>query len=332
MARSGYAATIRRREREAARYRRELALEAKHRDKWLAVKHAQYEVQVYENQIAFVLSMHKDCGPIWEWSAVLASQPPPIPERTNVFETAAREAAVRYSPGFFEKLFSNVERRRAELQQAILEGQGQDVAAYAEAYSAYIAQVELLQWQQRMAHGVMSGDVAAYATVVEELAPFDELVDAGMTVRVRTLRLDVAVLDCIVRDGSIVPMEEKKLTAAGKLSTKKLALGTYWGYYQDYVCGCALRVAREVYALLPLPRVVVNVCTPGIDSSTGHECVQTVLAVSIPRGTLMALNFDALDPSDAMRNFSPRMKFKKTTGFEPVDPIHADEAFVMTGR
>jgi len=332
MARSGWAAAIKRAERDAARRRRELVAIAKQQAKWQEAERAQYEVLVYENQISFLLSMHKDCGPVWDWRAVLAASPPPPPQPTNLNEVRARHDAEAYVPGIWDKLMGGAERRKAELQQNIMHAQRADADAFARTYAEYTSQVEMHQWQQRAAHAVLSGDLAAYGSVVQYLSPFDELAEAGMAVQVDALRRDVAVLGCVVSDGSIVPAEQKKLTTAGKLSSKKLAAGTYWGYYQDYVCGCALRAAREIYALLPLPRVVVNVSIPAIDTSTGHNCMRTILAVSMPRERLLGLNFDTLDASDSMANFSHRMKFKKTAGFEAVEPIDADESFVSTGR
>jgi hypothetical protein len=70
----------------------------------------------------------------------------------------------------------------------------------------------------------------------------------------------------------------------------------------------------------------------GVDSSTGHDAYLTILAASIPREIAETHNFDALDASDSFTNFSHRMKFKKSSGFEVVDSISADESFITTGR
>jgi hypothetical protein len=56
----------------------------------------------------------------------------------------------------------------------------------------------------------------------------------------------------------------------------------------------------------------------------------TILAVHFTRGTLARLNFAAIDPSESLKNFPHRMKFKKTTGFDPVDEMTSDEQWVTT--
>ena len=95
--------------------------------------------------------------------------------------------------------------------------------------------------------------------------------------------------------------------------------------YQDYVCGCALRVAREIFALLPSMMVIVTTTSDVLNTSTGHLEVQPVLSVAMPRVTLEGLNFDSLDPSDSLNNFVHNMRFLKTKGFRVVDKITPDD-------
>jgi len=112
--------------------------------------------------------------------------------------------------------------------------------------------------------------------------------------------------------------------------SKEMPKIRYWALYQDHVCGCAIRIARDGFALLPIPRVVVNVATASLDTSTGHLTPTMILAVSFLRDALGRLNIDACDPSDAMVNFDHRMKFKKTSGFEAVEPTSASEAWMRS--
>lgn len=338
-------------------------------------------MRVYENQIDFLNSMHKDCGPEWDWSEVVRGQPPaapvhlhafeaevrglaartmrPPPQRSHVYEERARAELADYRASFFERLLGSDKKRLAQLEHGILEGQFLDANAFSAAQAEHstlvaryerdlaeakrrddevsaAAQAEHAQllarfnWEQQVGAGILRGDLRAYRAVIDHLSPFEELVESGMDVSVDVLRSDVAVLRCLVEDDSIVPKEKKELTAAGKLTSKKIAVGTYWSIYQDYVCGCALRAAREVFALLPLPRVVINVSIGAVDTATGHRVQNTILAVGISREIAKELRYESLDPSDSLSNFDHRMKFKKATGFEPVDPISADESFIST--
>jgi hypothetical protein len=373
---------LEREERAAARRRKELATAAKAQAAWQERQRAEHEASVYANQIEFLLSMHKDCGEVWDWARIARSAPPTPPRREDRLERAAREqmarmlppppepttyheqqarmAAQTYRPSLTEKLLGTEKQRRAELDADIVAARQEDARIFtsaqaqhktllqcfyrdvedakrrdAEAFAAREAQhqFDLQQhaWEKTAARAVLAGDLEAYRTVLTHLAPFAELVDSGMNVSVTAVRLDVVVLRCLVDDDSIVPREEKKLNSSGKLVSKQLPAGTFWGIYQDYVCGCALRAAREVFAVLPVPRVVVNVARSVMDSSTGHQRGVDILAVSVPREVAASLNFAALDPSDSLANFPHRMKFKKSSGFDPIDAISADDVFVTTG-
>jgi hypothetical protein len=70
--------------------------------------------------------------------------------------------------------------------------------------------------------------------------------------------------------------------------------------------------------------VVVNAIGNLLNSATGRQEDQAILSVSIYRDSLDQINFDAIDPSDSMRNFVHNMKFSKTTGFSPVEKIDAN--------
>jgi hypothetical protein len=327
---TSYAAHAKRVERDAARRRKELAAFLRTQAVLAEQQRAQHKVNVYENQLEFLGSMHKDCGPIWDWRMVASRQPPTPPQPTHAREQEAALHLQAYRPSFFEKLFGGEKKRRAELSRSMEHARHYDAQVFATAQAEYAADVEMHRWEQRMAAAVLAGDLGAYRAAVDHLSPFAELSESGMRVTLDELRHDVVVLRCAVADKTVVPTEEKKLTQGGKLGTKKIPAGTYWALYQDFVCGCALRAAREIFSIVPVPRAVVNVVVEALDPSTGHARANTILAVSMPRETTYGLNFNALDPSDSLKHFPHRMKFKKTSGLEPVEPMSANESFVTT--
>ncbi len=86
--------------------------------------------------------------------------------------------------------------------------------------------------------------------------------------------------------------------------------GVFHGIYLDYLCGCALRVAREIFALLPVDTVLITAAADTVDSHTGQTLEQPVLSTVFPRPEFARLNFDQLDPSDAVELFQCRGDFK----------------------
>lgn len=107
----------------------------------------------------------------------------------------------------------------------------------------------------------------------------------------------------------------------GKLSVTKMIQSKFYEIYQDHVSGCALKMARELFALLPTDMVIVTFISDLLNTGTGHIEEQPILSVAIPRATAERLNFETLDSSDSMQNFIHNVKFLKTQGFKAVDKI-----------
>ncbi len=176
---------------------------------------------------------------------------------------------------------------------------GSDLAAY-ESECAELAKMRSL------ARRVLAGEAQAYGEALQELSAFGELSMLGSSIDVRVHNPKLVSCELMVNGRDAIPKEVKSLTAAGKLSVKAMPKARFHEHYQDYVCGCVLRVAREVLALLPLDTVIVTAKVSTFQASTGADVEIPVLSVAIPRATLERLDFARLDPSDSMENFKHR--------------------------
>lgn len=89
-------------------------------------------------------------------------------------------------------------------------------------------------------------------------APFDDIIDLGssLTLEMDTDRVEVAFQ---ARPEEVIPDTEKRLTAKGNVSTNQMTQTVRNHIYQDYVCSCVLRIARELFALLPVGQVLIHV-------------------------------------------------------------------------
>jgi hypothetical protein len=287
-------------------------------------------VAVFEAYLGVLLSMHKDCGPVWQWQELAARPGPMAPTMMHALEQTARAEAERYRPTLFDKLFGLEKKRRADLANALVEMQAADTRAFTEAQARYVRDREVFNWERDVARSVLRGDPAAYRAVLRQVDPLREVLESGMNVTVESMAREEGILRCDVHDKRVMPHEEKSVTARGLISVKPMSASRYWATFQDYVCGCLLRVSRETFAILPLRQVTVHVTTPAIDTSTGHDTRVTILSARVPRDRAMTLRYDQLDPSDSLRNFDHRMKFRKTAGFAAVEPISPDEIFVTS--
>ena len=190
---------------------------------------------------------------------------------------------------------------------------------------------ERAEWEKMrsLAKRVLAGEAKAYGEALREFSAFGELSTLGSSIafRVHDPKLIECELNVSGRDS--IPADVKSLTAAGKVAVKPMPTARFHEVYQDYVCGCALRVAREVLALLPVDMVIVTVIVTALLSSTGKEAETPVLSVAMPRQILERLDFARLDPSDSMENFMHRgdaMASRKSGDFTTIVPLKPSDA------
>ena len=271
---------------------------------------AQYEVQLFENQCELVKSIHKECDVPVDWVQILNSQPPHQPGEPGLKEKKAVNEYEHYKPGFFDKLFKKEEQKRKLLSDQIEQAKKEDEQEYRE-------------WKElvNLAKKVLNGDIDAYFNVIQEMNPLDDLSEFGSGFEFLTDDPSYMEVEFDVHSEQVIPKEEKKLTKTGKLSTKQMTKTRYFELQQDYVCSCILRIARDLFALLPLKTVLIHAHDEQLDTATGHLKKVVILSIKIEREILNQLNFELIDCSDAMANFPHHMKFLKTKGFTSVEKI-----------
>lgn len=319
------AASARRSEREQERRQRQAARNYKEALKAQIQTESAVLVQKYEAYLALITSVHRQASPPISWNEVVTRAAPTPPPVLATREQAARQALDSYRPGFWARLFRSAGNQRAELERRLANAVTEDEADNQQRTAKYEA--ELAEWQgmQELGRAVLSGDPQAYIEVLQEFAPWDDMQALGGVLRLRSDAPDRVAADLKILDTDVVPEEEYQLLQNGRISRKKLAKTRAYELYQDYVCGAALRVAREVLALLPVQYVFVTVSGDMLDTSSGHIETQPLLSVLFPRRTIEGLNFDTVDASDSLRNFVHRMDFVKTKGFRPVIPLGPDD-------
>jgi hypothetical protein len=175
-----------------------------------------------------------------------------------------------------------------------------------------------------MAKGALAQDPEAYKNILEYLDPFSDIKEIGSGLSI-SFKKNHLVVTLNANGTTVIPNFVLTQTKSGKVSKKNMPVGKFNELYQDYICGCVLRVVREIFSFLPVEFVFINVQSELVNQATGHLEQQTILSVAIPRQTIEQLNFEALDPSDSMKNFKHNMKFSKTAGFSIVSNLQIDE-------
>lgn len=334
-------AEIRRYERDERRRLRELIRDEKESLVRQEQQQAAAIVERYEAHMAALTTVHRECGTRMKWSVLAATPDPPeprAPPRPEPIDSASLCVAALegYRPGWFSRVFGFAEKNRRDLAVAVEDARKADALANAEAAAKYAhdrdtrvaahrRDCEAAADTRDLAAAVLKGDLGAYHAALQELDPFEELREVGVELDVSFDSAAVAVLALTAHERSVVPESQESLTARGKLSSKKMPKARGNEIYQDYVCGAALRACRELFAAVPIGWAIVTVRADMLDPVTGHVETQPVLSLLAPRRTIDGLSCEGLDPSDAMANFTCKMKFKRGTGMSRIEPLSAED-------
>jgi hypothetical protein len=306
-------ASQRRQQREAQKRLRELERQEKEQAKLSAIEQARLEVETFESRLEVLLSVHKEQGEPWNWIALAASLPPPCPQRTSYHEYKAKQQ-VAVMPSHL------VDAARIMVEQA----RSRDDDDFRNASQSYADQTAQLEKLKNLARRILAGEHRAYLDALIEINPFAEMSHLGSSIyfTVHTTKLIECVLK--VKGKQAIPEVNKTLTTGGKVSVKPMPKGRFQEIYQDYLCGCVLRVAREIFALLPIDELLVSAAADALDTRTGHAIEMPVMSAFIPRSTVARLDFDRLNASDAIDNFQHRGDFRasrKSESFQAIIPL-----------
>ena len=179
------------------------------------------------------------------------------------------------------------------------------------------------EWEatHKMAEAVLKGDIDTYLSLIEEVAPYDDLLDFGSEFEVGTDDPEYLEVEFKVKADEVIPTEVLSLKTNGTLSVKEMSRTQKYDLTQDYICSCVLRVAMDTFALLPVKKVLIHAVENGINPATGNEEESTVLSVLVERDKIAALNPERIDPSEAISAMPCHMNFKKTQGMLAVERL-----------
>ena len=155
------------------------------------------------------------------------------------------------------------------------------------------------EYCHQRAANVLNGDIDTYLQIIQDVGPLEDLMDYGFGFECGTDNPSRMVVEFHSRQTDVMPDKSYMSTTE------------YNDLLQDYICSCAIRVARDIFALLPVVNVIVN----AISDET------MVLSVRFDRRTFNKVKFQGADASNIVDRFQHRMVFDVRNGFQPIDPL-----------
>ncbi len=150
-----------------------------------------------------------------------------------------------------------------------------------------------------IAPDVLKGDIDTYLKLIYDVNPLDDLLEYGENFEFGTDTADRMEVEFVINESAL---DDARAT---------LSKMDYNNLLQDFVCSMAIRIARDMFALLPVEHTAVHVVLGG----------DTIFSVDFDRATLSKINFAFIDPSNTATQFRNNMKFDSKNGFSPVNPL-----------
>ena len=267
-------------------------------------------VNDFNDFINQIRSIHKECSESVDWTALKDAPEPFESMSVGPNEREAIRIAEEYRPSLLGRFVPGADKKREQKRlEAINEAREKDLQIYH-------------NWEEThtLAERVLSGDIDSYYDVISVTHPFDKIVDFGSDFDIGTDDPDILEVEFHAKTSKVVPNHVMSLTKTGNISSKSMTKTLHYDIAQDYICSCVLRIAREMFALLPINRVIIHV-EDTVTDAAGDETDDTVLSVLIRREQLEGIDFNQIDPSDTIEQFECNMNFKKTKGLMSVPRI-----------
>ena len=216
-------------------------------------------------------------------------------------EIAAEKQYNEIKPNIFMEEGDEIfEKRKQEAYQHFLDVKKQ-------AQEKYQTQNEIVE----LAKMVVTGDSDSYYQVLSNDETAERLKEYFKDIEFCYIdRYTMAV--CVNTDIDRIIPEVKVVKQNNKIIEKTIPTIEYHKISQDYVCSLAIRLAREMFSLLPIDKLVV-------------DCVENdalILSVVFEKDEIENTDFDSLpDASDYIKKYDNHMSFTQTKGFGEVESL-----------
>ena len=339
--------------RENEKELKRLAKQEAESQKRLMISNNKTEVDEHNNYIQVIQSVHKDYSDYVDWNEI-SNQIEPTYVQTaeevkdiiiDKVDRHIKNSVAKYQEelklSFGRKLFDKVYKQKLGFvkklvfvddhkkeQSTLLKIAkktnnrenliNRELAKQEEKREAYEQELESHNELLMVADGVKQKDLNAFTYAINLFNPFSDLEEYGSYLSFSVEDNHISV-DFFVHSEDVLPSVTKKVLRNGlEVKEEIIPPSRFNEIYQDYVCSCILRIAKESFLLLPINSIFVNAKGSVLNSATGNHEEKAIVSVQIEREILEKLNFNLLDPSDSMINFNHNMSFKKASGFKPV--------------
>lgn len=268
-------------------------------------------IKEYEYLMFMVKNIYKFSIDIIEWSEVKR-----IPEPFNINElgpNAIIEQSIidAYEPSLVEKAFkSKLDKKKEYFKLKLREAMQKDE----DIYNAWRELIDL-------AEDILKGRLSSYFKAIKIINPFEDLLELGIDFEFGADDSNVMHVEYVVDSKEVIPYYKLTSSKMGVLNKSNFSREEYNNLVRDYIAGCAVRIARELFALIPIDEVVVHIVDHKFNTNNRINEKLTVLSADIKRNAIESLDVDNLTPIDILGALKYNMNFNDYDGLQIIDRI-----------
>ena len=140
---------------------------------------------------------------------------------------------------------------------------------------------QMWDYYYSVAPDVLSGDIDTYLQLIYEVNPLDDLLEYGTNFEFGT------------DDSNVMEVEYTVNTDVLSHARQTMGRQEYNDLLQDFVCSLSIRIARDLFALLPINHAIIHTVMDN----------QMIMTIDFDRQNLSKVKFGFIDPSDTVKKF-----------------------------
>ena len=280
-------------------------------DKSRSAADPETEVNAYQEDIALITTLHhfEDYPSGIDWNEVKDEDEPFRKGETGPNTRDALSMIDENRPGLFKRIFAKAAYKN-ESDKVLEEARKMDD----ELYRAW-------ENNKKIADRILDEDKDSYLEALEDIKMSEEL---GFYIRNMDFSYtdgDSLKVELSLSIDDFIPEEYKTLTPTGKLSVKKYTKTDYYEIANQFVSGLVLRLSRNLFNLLPIEDVFVNVWEIEENKYSKVEENRRILSILVDREAFEKIRLEQVKPFDALEYFRHEVRFVKTRGFNEVEEL-----------
>lgn len=273
------------------------------------------EVQEFNEDLQILMNLHQeiDYENNLDWQRILEEEPPFEKGKMGPHEILAIDEIKKDQKGLFNKIL-NFGKKNHFNERIQAEAKEKDLLLY-KAYENL----------QILARKINVGKKEEFLDVLKELKISDLLSGYVDAMEFSYTDEDSLKVDMVVSVDDFIPKSYKTLTPTGKLSLKTYTKTDYYEVSSQFISGIILKTVRNLFQLLPIADVFINFIASENDELSQRKEEKLIYSGYFSREQVENMSDFDKNPFDLIISFPHEVKFVKTRGFKPIEPL--DELF-----